>query len=72
ATSDNVTSDNLTDPNELFLITVDLRPVSDNVTPEQRLGANRTFMLEVKPPTGAILPIERTVPARTNQIINLY
>lgn len=65
-------SDNLTDPNELFMITVDMRPVSDNVTPEKRLGANKTFMLEIKPPTGAVLPIERTVPARVNQLINLY
>lgn len=57
-------SDNLLDMNELFLITVDLS--STNVTPYH------TFTLEVKPPVGAVLPLERTVPARSSQYVNLH
>ncbi len=58
-------TDNLLDENELFQITVDLSSV-DNVT------AYHTFTLEVKPPVGAVLPIERTVPARVSQYVNLH
>ena len=57
--------DNLLDAEELFMITVDLSS-TDNV------GAYHTFTLEVKPPIGAVLPIERTVPARTSQYVNLH
>jgi len=57
--------DSLLDADELFMITVDLSG-TDNVSPYD------TFTLEVKPPVGAVLPIERTVPARMNQYVNLY
>ena len=56
-------NDDLLDMNELFLITVDLS--STNVSPYH------TFTLEVKPPVGAVLPLERTVPARESQYVNL-
>lgn len=58
-------ADNLLDQNELFLITVDLSSTS-NVT------AYHNFTLEVKPHVGPVLPIERTVPARTSQYVNLH
>jgi archaeal flagellin FlaB len=58
-------ADNLLDGDELFQIAVDLSPLATNVT------AYHTFVLEVKPPNGAILIIERTVPARINQLVNL-
>ena len=58
-------NDNLLDENELFQITVDLSSAS-NIT------AYHTFTLEVKPPVGAVLPIERTVPARVSQYVNLH
>ena len=58
-------TDNLLDENELFQITVDLSS-TDNV------GAYHTFTLEVKPPVGAVLPLERTVPARVSQYVNLH
>ena len=64
--------DNLLDKNELFLITVDLGCVSANATDEEKPGPYHEFSLEVKPPVGAVLVIERTVPARVDQIINLY
>ncbi len=57
--------DNLLDANEMFLITVDLSG-ADNIT------AYHTFTLEVKPPVGPVLPLERTVPARTSQYVNLH
>jgi flagellin FlaB len=64
--------DNILDKTELFMITVDLTIVSANATPEEMPTAYHIFRLEVKPPVGAILPIERTIPARINQIIDLY
>jgi len=59
------TADYLLDPNELFEISVDLS-CTDNV------GAYSTFVLELKPPVGAILLLERTVPARVSQYVNLH
>ena len=65
-------SDNLLDRNELFMITVDLTCVSENATDEQKPGPYHKFQLEVKPPVGAVLTLERTLPARVDQIVNLY
>ena len=74
--------DNLLDANELFQVTVDLAQVNwedweadPPQTPrpsEQQLVAYRGFTLEVKPPNGAVLTIERTLPARVEQVVNLY
>lgn len=65
-------ADNMLDKNKLFLITVDLSCVSDNATSdEEKPGAYHTFRLEVKPPVGAVLPIERTIPNRVDQIVTL-
>ena len=66
------TADNLLDKNELFMITVDLTPVSANVVDEWKPGPYHKFQLEVKPPVGAVLVLERTIPARADQIVNLY
>jgi flagellin FlaB len=65
-------TDNLLDKNELFLITVDLSCVSDNATGDMLPGPYHTFSLEIKPPVGAVLTLERTIPARVDQIVNLY
>lgn len=67
-----VDTDNMLDNNELFMITVDLTVVSANATPEQLPGPYHTFQLEIKPPVGAVLILERTLPARVDQIVNLY
>lgn len=64
--------DNLLDKNELFMITVDLSCVSENATADQLPGPYHEFQLEVKPPVGAVLVLERTIPARVDQIVNLY
>jgi archaeal flagellin FlaB len=63
--------DYLLDRNELFMVTVDLGVVSENATEEQKPGPYHTFQLEIKPPVGAVLIIERTIPARVNQVVNL-
>jgi len=65
--------DNILDENELFQIVVDLAPINAAAaSPEERLTAYHTFTLEVKPPIGAILSIERTIPARVSQLVNLH
>jgi flagellin FlaB len=67
-----VDTDNILDQTELFQINVDLSCVSANATAEQLPGPYHTFQLEVKPPVGAVLVIERTLPARVDRIVNLY
>jgi flagellin FlaB len=64
-------TDNLLDTNELFLISVDLSCVSANATAAEMPGPYHTFDLEVKPPVGAVLTIERTIPARADDIVNM-
>ena len=64
--------DNLLEDNEKFRITVDLSYVNNNAGLDSRkLGANRTFTIEVKPPEGAVLNIERTMPAVVKTVNNL-
>lgn len=63
-------ADNLLDKNELFLITVDLTDITTNTS--MLPGPYHTFSLEIKPPIGAVLVLERTVPARVEAIVNLY
>jgi flagellin FlaB len=59
--------DNLLDPNELFQINVDLASTG-NVS----IGAYSSFTLEVKPPDGPVLSIERTIPGRVSQTVDLF
>ncbi len=59
--------DNMLDPNELFQVTVIL-PTTGNIS----IGPYDSFALEIKPPDGPVLPIERTVPGRVSQYVNLY
>jgi flagellin FlaB len=63
--------DNLLDPGELAQISIDLTPVNtaEGGTP---VGPYSTFSLQVRPPEGAVLPIERTIPARVSTLVNLY
>jgi flagellin FlaB len=64
--------DNLLDKNELFMLSVDLGCVAAGAdSPEEMPGAYHKFNLEIKPPTGAVLVLERTIPARVNQIVSL-
>lgn len=59
--------DLLLDPNELFQIHVDLAS-SGTVS----LGPYHRFTVEIKPPDGPVLSIERTLPARVSQFVNLH
>ena len=63
-----INTDNLLDANELFMVTVDLSNTSDNVS----IGAYHTFSLDIKPPSGPVLTIERTIPGRVSQYVNLH
>ena len=62
-----INTDNLLDKNELFMVTVDLT-TTDNVS----IGPYHEFALEIKPPAGPVLAIERTVPGRVSQYVNLH
>jgi flagellin FlaB len=60
-------ADDMLDPNELFQINVDLASTG-NMT----IGAYSRFTLEVKPPDGPVLSIERTIPGRVSMYTNLH
>ncbi len=61
-------SDKLLEKGELFEVDVDVTAIS-GVT----LRTNTTFSLELKPPTGSYLVIQRTTPASlARSIVNLY
>lgn len=60
--------DNMLDENEIFLITVDLTTAENITLP----GPYSNFTVEVKPPIGAVLSIQRTLPARASGIVNLH
>ena len=62
-----INNDNLLDPNELFMVTVDI-PTTGNIS----VGRHDMFALEIKPPDGPVLSIERSVPGRITQYVNLH
>jgi flagellin FlaB len=60
-------NDFLLDPTELFQVDVDISSSSNvSITPYH------TFSLEIKPPDGPIMTIERTIPGRVSQYVNLH
>ena len=64
--------DNVLDAGELCQITIDLKKVNDGAADDtEKLGPYKNFVIEVKPPEGAILTIQRTLPARVTQLVNL-
>jgi flagellin FlaB len=62
-----INNDNLLDHNELFQVTV-IIPTSGNIS----IGPYDSFSLEVKPPDGPVLAVERTIPGRVSQYVNLH
>lgn len=66
-------SDFQLDPEELAQIKVDLTKWVDAEGNENtiEIGPDTSFSLEVKPPDGAVLPIERTIPIRVSKWVNL-
>jgi flagellin FlaB len=64
-------NDGLLQQGELMTVVIDL--TAQTAGPAYTLGTNQTFVLEVKPPTGSFLVIQRTIPPAINQpIIDLY
>lgn len=63
--NDGGTADNMLEEGELAEITVDLSGLSP------ALGANTDFSLEVKPPVGAVLNINRHTPASVETVMEL-
>ncbi len=62
-------SDKLLEPGEMFEIGVDLTAVGNTTAV---IGANQTFTLEVQPPSGSFMILQRTTPASIGQtVINL-
>jgi flagellin FlaB len=57
--------DILLENEEIALVTVDLTSVAG-------LGIYDSFVIEVKPVTGAVLVLERTLPGRIDPIMDLY
>jgi len=42
------------------------------VRPPSSITANQTFAIEIKPPTGGVMQIERTAPAQITQVTDLH
>jgi flagellin FlaB len=59
-------SDTLLEERELAEVTV---PISSNLSTQ--LSTNKTFVIEVKPPRGSVLPLERTTPANLDLVNDL-
>jgi len=60
-------ADQLLEPGELLEVTIDLTQDA-NIN----IGTNKTFTLEIKPPQGSYLVVQRTTPASINQsVVNL-
>lgn len=57
--------------NELIIVTVNLNAIAAIAPEGQKPGRDGTFTLEVKPPVGPALTIERTVPPNASGIVNL-
>ncbi len=60
--------DYLLDDNELFQIEIDL--VASGIEPLP--GAHDRFVLELKPPAGAVLTIERSISSRRDEFVVLH
>jgi flagellin FlaB len=58
-------SDSLLETGEKFVVTVDLSGVNESI------GTYKTFQLQVKPPRGSVLAIERTTPAVLDSVMIL-
>jgi archaeal flagellin FlaB len=73
----NNNGDAMLDPGELAQITVYISYVNAGANPSatptdcEKLGPYHSFTLEIKPPDGSILTIERTLPSRVSSLVNL-
>ena len=64
-------NDGLLQQGELMSVSIDFTAQTNG--PAYNIGTNQTFVLEVKPPTGSYLVVQRTTPPAINQpVIDLY
>jgi len=68
----NNNADNMLDPGELAMITVDLEKANYPTFMTDDVVAGVTFSLAITPPDGSVLPVERTLPSRVSGLVNLY
>ena len=61
--------DNLLEPGELMLITIDF---STGITPTPALDPNERFTIEVQTPVGAVLDITRQLPAELATVMQVH
>jgi flagellin-like protein len=68
----NTNGDNMLDPGEKVKIVLDLSYINNQAaTTAAKIGVNHTFTIELKAPKGAILSLQRTMPARLYGTNNL-
>jgi len=58
--------DDMLDPGETFEMTIDLTGAGETI------GTYHTFNVEIKPPVGAVLVVERTTPAALDEYMILH
>jgi flagellin FlaB len=63
--------DNLLNGNEKYQITIDLTYINQHASAGNKVSVNHAFTLEIKPPTGAVLTISRTMPGKIQTVNNL-
>jgi flagellin FlaB len=68
----NNNGDDMLDPSELAVITVNLEKANYATFMTEDVVAGVTFSLAVTPPDGSVLPVERTLPSRISGLVNLY
>ena len=68
ASSDSPTADNVLESRELVEVTVPISGVTGIASPP---AINTTFVIEIKPPQGAVVSLERTTPSVIDLIMDL-
>jgi flagellin FlaB len=68
----NHNDNNLLEIGETAEIVVDLDTINGGAALDSDLGINQKFTIEFKPPSGAVVTVERTVPAGLNPIMDLH
>jgi archaeal flagellin FlaB len=64
--------DNFLDPGEICQVSVDLSPVNEGAASEsEKLVPFHKFRLEISPPNGGTITIERTIPSTNSRLVNL-
>ena len=64
--------DDLLEVGETGRITVDLNTINAGSALDTALGPNTTFTIEFKPPTGAVVTVERMIPAAVDAVMDLH